>query len=158
MIKQNNSKKFIKLYIKDLAAVKGVKNYEFLFELFKLVNFFGEVHLNSYLKEQIKSELSISMTRLDHLLMEYKKKNLIKSLGSRGSGSYMLNPSLFFKGSELAQRGCAVVYNNISKIVRSTTYTEDGAVETSTIECTDPDTGEIIILRNEDIFGEDCNK
>lgn len=150
-----NNKKFIKLYIKDLAAVKGLKNYEFLFELFKLVNFFGEIHLNSYLKEKIRTELELSANRLDHLLIEYRNKNLIKQLGKKGSGSYMLNPELFFKGSENAQRGCKIVYENITKIIKSTTYTENGILETSTIECTDPDTGEIIVIKNEELFGEE---
>ena len=47
------SRRFIKLYIRDTAALRGVRNYELLFEMFKQVNFFGEIHLNSYLKNQM---------------------------------------------------------------------------------------------------------
>ena len=34
------SRRFIKLYIRDTAALRGVRNYELLFEMFKQVNFF----------------------------------------------------------------------------------------------------------------------
>lgn len=156
---QEKSNTFIKLYIKHLATVSGVKNHEFLYELFKLVNFFGELHLNAYLKEMIAKKLDLTINRIDHLLGEFKKKDLLKSIGTkRGSGSYMLNPKIFFKGSEHAQRKCLYVYNNITSIIRSTTYNADGVTETSTIEVTDPETGEIIILKNEEIFGDEANK
>lgn len=151
------SRRFIKLYIRDTAALRGVRNYELLFEMFKQVNFFGEIHLNSYLKNQMAKTLELSNSRLDHLLIEYKKKDLIKSLGDkRGSGSYMLNPNYFFKGSEPSQRMCCKFYENITKITRNTVYTEGQTVEVSTIEYMDAETGEIMTLKNEEIFGV-CN-
>jgi hypothetical protein len=142
------SNQFVKLYIKDIARLRGVSNCELLHELFRHVDAKGMVHLNAYLKDEFAQSLGISKNRIDHLLREYVQKDLLKNL-KKGSGGYMLNPFLFFKGKEEAVDSCRKIYQRIERIQFTNTYTSAGIEHKAKFEYTDPDTGEIIELSSE---------
>lgn len=146
------SNNFIKCYTRDIALLKGTKNHLLLFELFKLVNGLGHIHLNSHLKNQIAKNIGVTLPRIDQLLREYKQKDLTKPLGEKGSGSYMLNPYLFFKGSEDSVSKFRAIYSNITKVEISYCYDSNGVKMLSRMELTEPETGEIITLKNDEIF------
>jgi len=90
---------FIKLYLEDLVKLNNLpkSNSSVLYELIKLVNYNGEINLSPFSKERIIKKLKIKNPKsLDNSIQQLVKTDIMKRIGR---GSFLLNPSLFAKGS-----------------------------------------------------------
>ena len=90
---------FIKLYLEDLVKLNNLpkSNSSVLYELVKLVNYNGEINLSSFSKERIVKILKIKNPKsLDNSIQKLVKTDIMKRIGR---GCFLLNPSLFAKGS-----------------------------------------------------------
>jgi hypothetical protein len=90
---------FVKLYLEDLIKLNNLpkSNSSVLYELVKLVNYDGEINLSPFSKERIVKILKIKNPKsLDNSIQQLVKTDIMKRIGR---GCFLLNPSLFAKGS-----------------------------------------------------------
>lgn len=107
---------YIKLYLSDISALKNIPkvNNEILYELFKLANYdTNMIVLNSYLKNKIAEHLNIKFQTIQNAITKFTKQEI---LIREGTGTYILNPYLFGKGS----------WDNIKELRLTITYNTNG--------------------------------
>ncbi len=96
-VKHDNEPSYIKLYLSDICKLNDIPKTgnDVLNELLPLVNYDNEIILNSTLKKRIYEKIGIKKGSLDNNIYKLTKQGILSRVGS---GTYMLNPSIFGRG------------------------------------------------------------
>ena len=96
-IKHEAEPSYIKLYLSDICKLNDIPKTgnDVLNELLPLVNYDNEIILNSTLKKRIYEKIGIKKGSLDNNIYKLTKQGILSRVGS---GTYMLNPSIFGRG------------------------------------------------------------
>lgn len=114
--RNNDNSNFIKLFLKDLHLLRGLRAgaYQVTLELLYRMNYENEVIIHSKFREEVARHLGISVDYINHTLKDLVRSNIISK---QARGLYVMNPFIFGKGSwdKIRELRIKVKYNESGK-------------------------------------------
>lgn len=114
---------FVKLYLSDIEILYKLpkKTGDFLYELLSVMNYEGEITINSFMKKRICKTLNLRNERtINNYLSKMVEVNVLSRICR---GVYIMNPYLIAKGDFESIEGLRVLYKKsgerIIEVIRS---------------------------------------
>ena len=114
--RNNDNHNFIKLFLKDLHLLRGLRAgaYQITFELLYRMNYENEVIIHSQFRTEVAQQLGLSVDYINHTIKDLVGSNIISK---KARGLYVMNPNIFGKGSwdRIRELRMKVKYNESGK-------------------------------------------
>jgi hypothetical protein len=100
-VKYESEPDFIKLYIKDMVRIVGLKGNanRVLMALLPYVNYKNEIALIPTYRKEICNILKIKPNSLSHIIMDLQRADILLN---KGLNQWMINPNFFGKSQDNA--------------------------------------------------------
>jgi hypothetical protein len=132
LTKVNNEPPFVKLYIDTISVIANVSKScgSVLLEFLPYMTYADDgnlINTTSYYKEKVAKKLNIKINRVDHILGELCKANVIKR---QAYSLYLVNPKYIAKGSWKDIQKVKEIYINletkeIKRVIKTNTGIKD---------------------------------
>jgi len=117
---------YIKMYIDDILHLSKIPQglNQVLYALIKLMNYEGQIVLNSSVKKLICTQIGKSMATLDKALTGFVKEEVLMRVDK---GIYLANPYLFGRGNwnDIKKIRLTIEWNSKGRFVSKPKFIED---------------------------------
>ena len=110
IVKKIDQSEFVLVYLHDIIKILSIADINFtdikvLAQIWELAQFnTGEVYLIKLKKEAIATKLNLTISAIEKSVIRLSKNKLIIKQGDGRNAIYIINPSYFWKGTEISRQ------------------------------------------------------